>query len=587
MEAEAQGTTEIVSYVASRMAIITPDALQILSGRLDYREIIDEILSRGVFVIDANLVRDVLARRERSELSAPEELPVGTETESAAPLSTPTAAGVPFEAPRSAVPVQGQQQSSDAAREPEMPSEPAAPLEEPENVWSDSVVQDTAGESGGAEKEVVVLRDGWHPLAKEYEGRIRIFEDFDVTGKSFCEGTVQDFVRYFRDRYERLSAMLRNRPKANLKPLDRVHRYVGEEIDVIAMIYDIRETRSGNLVVELETPDSYGKAIIPKASDQKIAQLAESLLPDDVVLLHGRVSGRGMFIVSDIAWPDVPLDRVPHYSDLPLSVAITSDWHVGSRLHIKKAVDRFIRWLRGEIGNERSRELAGRVKYLIVNGDVVDGVGVYPQQIDELEIKDIYKQYDAFAKYLEQIPDYIEVIIGPGNHDAVRRLEPQPALDKDFAAPLYEFDNVTLVGSPAYFSLEGVEFLTYHGTSMDDLISRVPYLSYTEPQYALREYLKHRHLAIQYGLKNPIVPERRDYMVIDRVPDVLTSGHVHKNGYGGYRGVSLVVSGTFQDQTPFQLEHGHVPTPGEIPVFDLSNHKLANIRMWVKKDAEN
>jgi len=578
VEAEAQGTSEIVSYVASRMAIITPDALQILSGRPDYREIIDEVLSRGVFVVDADLVRDVLARRTSStspeplELHEPQDTGVTDSSESAAPeLPSTDNESVVSGSPESDL-TENQQPSEEVE---------SAGNEGEGEVWSDAV------DNGSAEKEVVVLREGWHPLAKEYDGRIRVFEDFDVTGKSFCEGTVQDFVRYFRDRYERLSAMLKARPHTNLKPLDRMHRYVGEEIDVIAMVYDIRETKSGNLVVELETPDSYGKAIIPKASDPKVAQLAESLLPDDVVLLHGRVSGRGMFIVSDIAWPDVPLDRVPHYSDVPLSVAITSDWHVGSRLHIKKAVERFIKWLRGEIGNERSRELAGRVKYLIVNGDVVDGVGVYPQQIDELEIKDIYKQYDAFAKYLEQIPDYIEVIIGPGNHDAVRRLEPQPALDKDFAAPLYEFDNVTLVGSPAYFSLEGVEFLTYHGTSMDDLISRVPYLSYTEPQYALREYLKHRHLAIQYGLKNPIVPERRDYMVIERVPDVLTSGHVHKNGYGGYRGVSLVVSGTFQDQTPFQLEHGHVPTPGEIPVFDLSNHKLANIRMWVKKDAAN
>ncbi|HID09565.1 TPA: DNA polymerase II small subunit, partial [Candidatus Micrarchaeota archaeon] len=388
--------------------------------------------------------------------------------------------------------------------------------------------------------EVVVDKTGFTPLAREYDGRIRVFDEFDVTGKSFCEGSVEDFVRYFRDRFERLSAVLRTRPHLNLKPLDRLPRLAGEEVDVLVMVYEVRESKKGNLIATVEDLDGHATVVIPK-TDKKLAAKAESLLPDDVVVLHGRVSSNGMLIVQDIYWPDVS-EHTPHYADVPLSVAVTSDWHVGSRLHIEKAVRKFIDWLKGKVGSRRLRELAGTVKYIIVNGDVVDGVGVYPSQVDELEIRDIYRQYDAFARYLDEIPDYIEVIVGPGNHDAVRRLEPQPALAKDIAAPLYERDNVTLVGSPAYFSLDGVEFLTYHGTSMDDVISRVPYLDYTTPQEALKEYLRHRHLAITYGLKNPIVPEKKDYLVIDRIPDVLTAGHVHKNGYGRYKNVSLIVS---------------------------------------------
>ncbi len=511
MDTAVSGRDEVLNYVLSKKVIITPDALALLSARADYREIVDFIVSRGVFVIDADLVRSEILARE-----PPQEI-----------------------------------------RE-EIPDEPRREAQPPE-----------------PEKRVVVEKTSFKPLAKEYDGRIRVFDEFDVTGKSYCEGSVDDFVRYFRDRFERLSAILKTRPHLNLKPLSRLPRLAGEEIDVIAMVYELRESRKGNLIATVEDLEDYATVVIPK-NDKKLAAKAESLLPDDVVVLRGRVSSNGMLIVQDIFWPDVS-DHTPHYSDVPLSVAITSDWHVGSRLHVEKAVKKFIDFLHGRVGNEKMRELAGSVKYLIVNGDVVDGVGVYPRQIDELEIKDIYKQYDAFAKYLEEIPDYIEIIIGPGNHDAVRRLEPQPALAKDIAAPIYEHDNVTLVGSPAYFSLDGVEFLTYHGTSMDDTISRIPYLDYTEPQEALKEYLKHRVLAIQYGLKNPIVPEKRDYMVIDRVPDVLTSGHVHKNGYGKYKNVNAIVSGTFQEQTPFQLEHGHVPTPGVIPIFDLATHRIHEI----------
>ena len=499
---------DIISFIASRKLIVTPDAVEILQHRPDYQEILETLASRGYFIIDADLVKAEIISHEPLE-SGPEE----------------------------------------------------------------HVVEEST-----AEKEVVVERTDFHPLAKEYDGRIRVFEDLDVSGKSFCEGTVGDFVQYFRDRYERLSKILRARPQLTLVPISRIQRMAGEEIDVMGMVYEIRESARGNLVVTIEDEDEHTNIIIPK-SDPKLVAKAQSLLPDDVVIFHGRVSSRGMFIVQDIYWPDIP-EHQPHFADVPLSVAITSDWHVGSKLHVEKAVRRFIDWLKGKIGNEKSRELAGTVKYLIVNGDVVDGVGVYPAQIDELEIKDIYKQYDFFAQYLDELPDYVEVIVGPGNHDAVRRLEPQPMLSKQYASALYERDNVTLVGSPSYFSLDGVEFLTYHGTSMDDVISRVPYLDYARPEEALVEYLKHRHLTLTYGLKNPIVPEKRDYMVIERIPDVITAGHVHKNGYSRYKGVEVVVSGTFQEQTPFQLEHGHVPTPGVIPIMDLSTHKLKEITVY-------
>ncbi len=500
---------DIVGFIAEKKLIITPDAVEILSERDDYRQILESILSKGYFLIDADVVKSEIFLREQD----------------ARPDS------------------------------------------------SDVLESDTP-----ATKKVVVEKTRFKPLAKEYDGRIRVFEDLDVTGKSFCEGTVGDFVQYFRDRYEQLAKILRARPQLTLVPISRIPRMAGEEIDVLGMVYEVRESARGNLVVTIEDEDDQTRLIVPK-SDQKLFAKVQSLLPDDVVIFHGRVSSRGMLIVEDVYWPDVP-EHQPHFADVPLSVAITSDWHVGSKLHVEKAVRRFIDWLHGRVGNQRSQELAGSVKYLIVNGDVVDGVGVYPAQIDELEIKDIYKQYDFFDRYLDEIPDYIEVIVGPGNHDAVRRLEPQPALSKQYAAPLYERDNVTLVGSPSYFSLDGVEFLTYHGTSMDDVISRVPYLDYTRPEEAVVEYLKHRHLSLTYGLKNPIVPEKKDYLVISRVPDVITAGHVHKNGYARYKGVEVVVSGTFQEQTPFQLEHGHVPTPGVIPIMDLSTHKLKEITVY-------
>ncbi|NPA76128.1 MAG: hypothetical protein GXN93_00005, partial [Candidatus Diapherotrites archaeon] len=291
MDVAAVQRDEILSYALSKKVILTPEALTLLTTRADYREIVDAIVARGVFVIDADLVRSEILAREPAEKI-----------------------------------------------EEEITEEPEAPKEE-------------------EKKEVVVEKTNFHPLAKEYDGRIRIFDEFDVTGKSYCEGSVEDFVRYFRDRFERLSNILRTRPNLHLKPISRLPRLAGEEVDVLGMVYDIRESRRGNLIATIEDLEDYTTVVIPK-NDRRLAAKAESLLPDDVVVLHGRVTPKGMFIVQDIYWPDVS-EHTPHYADVPLSVAITSDWHVGSRLHVEKAVKRFIDWLHGRVGNQKSRELAG------------------------------------------------------------------------------------------------------------------------------------------------------------------------------------------------------------------------------------
>ena len=84
------------------------------------------------------------------------------------------------------------------------------------------------------------------------------------------------------------------------------------------------------------------------------------------------------------------------------------------------------------------REIAGKVKYLLIAGDIVDGVGVYPGQAKELSIRDVHKQYNFAAKYLEKIPNYIEIVISPGNHDASRKALPQPAIPEGYLTAIKE-----------------------------------------------------------------------------------------------------------------------------------------------------
>ncbi|MBI3116991.1 MAG: DNA polymerase II small subunit, partial [Thaumarchaeota archaeon] len=98
----------------------------------------------------------------------------------------------------------------------------------------------------------------------------------------------------------------------------------------------------------------------------------------------------------------------------------------------------------------------------------------------------------------------------------------------------------------------------------------VPDLSYSKPAGAMQVLLKSRHLAPIYGKRTALSPEVRDMLVIDPVPDVFHAGHVHAVDLVEYRGTVLVNSGTWQAQTPFQVNMGLEPTPSIVPLVELS-----------------
>lgn len=417
-------------------------------------------------------------------------------------------------------------------------------------------------------KVEIIRQSDFRPISKEYAAEINVLHTKDVTGKSRTKGEVDDFVSYFRNRYERIARMLRAPGRYPYIPLSEVRRHIGEKVRVIVSVMDKRETQKGNLLLEIEDLNSNFKVIVTSNSrNEKLAELAKYVLRDDIIAITGKVF-EPFIIAEEIEWPDLPVMRERKFIEKDIATAYISDTHLGSRFFLDNYLNSFVEWLHGK---GEARELAGKVKYLVVAGDLVDGIGIYPNQEKELVVRDIYKQYDMFEDFLEKIPDYIEVIISPGNHDAVRRGEPMPAIPKEFVS-----NDVTSVGNPSIVSIEGLKHLIYHGTSMDSLIAALPNASYNHPEKVMVEYLKRRHLSPIYG-GNLIIPEKVDYLVIEDEPDVLHCGHVHKNGYTLYRGTLVINSGTFQDRTDYQVKQGHVPTPAMVPVYEMKYGRLRTL----------
>jgi DNA polymerase II small subunit len=149
----------------------------------------------------------------------------------------------------------------------------------------------------------------------------------------------------------------------------------------------------------------------------------------------------------------------------------------------------------------------------------------------------------------------------------VRGAEPQPAIPERFSSHLPT--NCTLVENPALVSLQGVRVLMYHGRAMDDLISLIPQATYDRPGEMMEEMLRRRHLAPSYGRRTPIAAAKSDRLVIDPVPEVLLTGHVHIMGLCQYRGVLGVNAGAWQSQTSFQKQMNVNPTPARAVALDL------------------
>lgn len=400
----------------------------------------------------------------------------------------------------------------------------------------------------------------------------------DATDIEPPAGELRDFVRYFNDRYDQLGRLLRRRREvANAVPLSRAHAG-GQEVALVGLVDEVgKSNKSGHRFLTLE--DSTGSAeVLVHANRTDLVALADSLLTDEVIGVVAKPSKDGTLLIADaIIRPEMPMraDNRPPL-DVPVHAAFLGDIHIGSKTFLPGPFRRMVRWLHGEDGEARERALARSIKYLVLPGDVVDGVGVYPGQEETLDIPDVLEQYRQLARELEGLPDHIHAVVLPGNHDAARPTEPQPAFNKEIRG-FFEAKDTTFVSNPSTFALHGRRILAYHGFSMIDFATHVPGLSLERPCDIMKQMLQCRHVAPAYGGKTPVAPDARDRLVISLEPDVFATGHVHVVGAETYRGVSLVNGGTWQSQTDYQKMHNLVPTPAIMPVLNLSTLKATKV----------
>ena len=415
-------------------------------------------------------------------------------------------------------------------------------------------------------KGKIIIKKTFKKTRKDYDAQVNIRKIKENTGKK----DISLFCDYFVSRYDKIKKILmQHLDLTNLVSIGNIKSARGySDISIIAIVKDVIEAKTGTIIIDAE--DKSGTIrVFAKDPD-----LCKNIVTDEVIGITGS-SFAGGIIAKKIIFPEIPFPVNVNKIKEPLKAVFISDIHIGSKEYLKSIEEKFLKWI------EKDKQTEA-VKYLFISGDNVDGVGIYPSQKEDLQIKDIYDQYSEFENFIEKIPEEIEIMICPGNHDAVMQFEPQMALDEVYVPNLMNYSNVHLVKNPDYVYLHdndgsnGLKVLMYHGYSFTSIIDAIPELrkkGLSHPEHVMTEVLKKRHLAPIYG-SSIISPAKEDNLVIEEIPDIFQTGDLHSHCLKSYKGITLISSSTFQGQTSFMNKVGHIANPGKVSIVDLHTREI-------------
>ncbi|MBD3313110.1 DNA-directed DNA polymerase II small subunit [Candidatus Woesearchaeota archaeon] len=414
---------------------------------------------------------------------------------------------------------------------------------------------------------------------------VKVIASYDEEPK---KKNISDFVYLFNRRYEALKKILMNRQE--LQNLTSISRLAGKKdrstCSIIGAVLEKSMTSNNNFMLTLEDQTGVIKVFVGQ-NKPELFEIAREIVLDEIIGVSG-TSGDNIIFANNITLPDIPVHTEVKKAPDESYALFLSDIHVGSDCFLPEEFNKFLSWINGESGNEKQKELASKVDYIFIAGDLVDGVGIYPNQDTELEIDDIYDQYNECARLLNKIPKRIKIIICPGNHDALRISEPQPVLSREYAKALWDMENVVMVSNPSIINIHsssgfpGFDILLYHGYSFDYYVANVETIrekgGYDRADLIMKFLLQRRHLAPAYSSTLYVADPNKDHLVLESIPDFFITGHIHKSYVSNYRNITTVCGSCWQSTTSFQEKVGHNPEPARVPLVNLQTRKVKILR---------
>jgi len=388
---------------------------------------------------------------------------------------------------------------------------------------------------------------------------------------------IKDFVNYFRGRFSEMSKILQEHSELN--NLVSINKLASsrQAVSIIGIVLSKDTTKNKNIILEVEDLTGRIKVLIGQ-NNKEAYKKAEEICLDSILGFKGSGS-REILFANDVVFPESLIQERKRANEEEYA-AFIGDLHFGSKLFMKDQFLKFIDYLNGKVPDTPE---VFKIKYLFVVGDLITGIGNYPEQEKDLVINNLEEQFIQLANLLDLIRKDITIIISPGNHDAVRIMEPQPFFDEKFAWPLYNIKNVLITSNPATLNIAakegftGMNVLTYHGFSFFHYAESIPTLIQAggpnNPVAIMQFLLKHRHLAPEHG-STQYFPSEKDGLIINPVPDIFVAAHTHKMGVGYYNNILMISVSTWEALTAYQEKRGSKPDFCKVPLLNLKTRAV-------------
>ncbi|MFB5598432.1 MAG: OB-fold nucleic acid binding domain-containing protein, partial [Nitrosopumilaceae archaeon] len=194
---------------------------------------------------------------------------------------------------------------------------------------------------------------------------------FDPTPRVTSAEGVDGFNALFASRFSKLKKIVSTRPEAKL--LKSISSVIATKSNSDMYVCGLVSNRSSERNITKLVVDDQSGSIEAMVFDKDLQKIADSLLIDQFVMLRVVVGKSGGFIAKDIITPDIS-DRASNRSESETYAVFLSDLHIGSRYFMEDELNEFVSWL------SSPDPVARKIRFILIAGDVVDGVGIYPNQ---------------------------------------------------------------------------------------------------------------------------------------------------------------------------------------------------------------
>jgi len=253
------------------------------------------------------------------------------------------------------------------------------------------------------------------------ESEVKVLSD--PTSKITSGEGVKGYNALFSSRFNKLKRIISDRPESKLlkSAASLKNAKIEDDLYVCGLVSTRNSERNITKIV-LEDPSGSFEGII---FDGELQKTAGTLLLDQFVMARIGSAKNSGYIIKDLVLPDLP-EQAKNKSESEVYAVFLSDLHIGSKYFMEEEFSDFVSWM------SSPDPVARRIRFVLIGGDVVDGVGIYPNQNKELVCQTIEEQLRKVEDLIEKIPKNVKIIIMPGNHDPGRRALPQPAITKKY-----------------------------------------------------------------------------------------------------------------------------------------------------------